>query len=261
MAKYGLIGGKLGHSYSMGIHEKYFATIGEKSTYELIETPTENLKQTLENLANEGYCGINVTIPHKKAVMEFLDEIAPEAEFIGAVNTIKFENGKLFGFNTDYYGFGKTLDKFGIDISGKKTYILGTGGAANAVSAYCRNNGAEVIFVSRTPSNNAIGYDELKNVPAGGVLINCTPVGMYPDTDAAPIECVDGFDAVVDLIYNPTKTKLLKNAEEHGIKAVNGMYMLVAQAICAEAIWHNTDFEENIIDDVYTQVLNKMEAN
>ncbi len=261
MGKYGLIGGKLGHSFSMGIHEKYFAVIGEDSTYELIETPAENLKSTLQSFLDNGYRGINVTIPHKKAVMEFLDEIAPEAAAIGAVNTIKFENGKLFGFNTDYYGFGKTLDKFGIDINGKKTYILGTGGVANAVSAYCSNNGAEVIFVSRKPSGNAIGYDELRDVPSGGILINCTPVGMYPDIDVAPTDFVDGFEAVVDLIYNPSKTKLLKNAEAHGIKAVNGIYMLVAQAICAEAIWHGTDFDENIIDDIYAQFLKNTEAN
>lgn len=260
MGKYGLIGGKLGHSYSMGIHQRYFDAVGEKSTYELIETPAENLKATLGRLAAEGYRGINVTIPHKKAVMEFMDEIAPEAEAIGAVNTIKFENGKLYGYNTDYYGFGKTLEKYRVDIAGKDTYILGTGGAANAVSAYCRDNGANVIFVSRTPSDGSIGYDALANIAPGGVMVNCTPVGMYPNTDAAPTESVAGFDSVVDLIYNPTKTKLLANAENQGIKAVNGLYMLVAQAVCAEAIWHGTDFDEDIIDDIYAHILKNMEG-
>lgn len=260
MGKYGLIGGKLGHSFSMGIHEKYFAAINEDSTYELVETSAEELESTLKRFSNDGFCGINVTIPHKKAVMEFLNEIAPEAKSIGAVNTIKFENGKLSGYNTDYYGFGRTLEKFGVDIAGKRVYILGTGGAANAVSAYCRDNGAEIIFVSRTPSNGAISYDELKNVPSGGVLINCTPVGMYPNIDIAPTDCVEGFSGVVDLIYNPTKTKLIANAEAHGIKAVNGMYMLVAQAIYAESIWHGVECDESIIDDIYEQTIKVMEG-
>lgn len=260
MAKYGLIGGKLGHSFSLGIHERYFAAIGEESTYELVETPAENLRATLERFVNEGYRGINVTIPHKKAVMDFLDEIAPEAESIGAVNTIKFENGIMSGYNTDYYGFGRTLDKYGVKISGKRVYILGTGGAANAVSAYCRDKGAEVIFVSRTPSDGAISYAELKEVEPGGVMINCTPVGMYPDMDASPVSSTEGFDSVVDLIYNPMKTKLLSDAESRGIKAVNGLYMLVAQAIYAEAIWHGTDFDEAVIDDIYEQMVKVMEG-
>ncbi len=261
MSKFGLIGGKLGHSFSLGIHERYYDSIGEESTFELIETPSDRLKLTLDELCEKGYKGINVTIPHKKAIIEFLDEISPEAKSIGAVNTVKFENGKYYGFNTDYYGFGKTLEKEGIDISNKRVYILGTGGASNAVSAYCKNNGADVVFVSRKPSDNAISYDEFTNVTDGRVLINCTPVGMHPDIDSSPTDHVKGFDAVVDVIYNPPKTKLLKIAEENGIKAVNGAYMLVAQAVYAEAIWHGTDCDENIIEVIYQNFLKRMGEN
>lgn len=250
MAKYGLIGGRLGHSFSMGIHEKYFGIIGENSAYELFEVSEACLKSALDGFLNNGYLGLNVTIPYKRAVMEYLDDISPEAEKIGAVNTIKFENGKMTGYNTDYYGFGKTLEKFGVKIENKRVYILGTGGAANAVYAYCRDKNADGVFVSRNPKNGAIGYDELKS-STGGVLVNCTPVGMFPNTDASPTDSVSGFDSVVDIIYNPPETLLLKKAKECGVTAVNGFYMLVAQAVCSEAIWHGEEFDEEIIDRIY----------
>lgn len=255
MAKYGLIGGKLGHSFSSGIHEKYFGILGESSTYGLFEVAEDCLKSALEGFSNDGFSGLNVTIPYKRSVMEHLDEISAEAQKIGAVNTVKFENGRKIGYNTDYYGFGKALEKFGVEIENKRVYILGTGGAANAVYAYCRDKNADGVFVSRNPKNGAIGYDELK-ANAQGVLVNCTPVGMYPNIDATPIDSVSEFDSVVDLIYNPSTTKLLKKAAECGVSAVNGLYMLVAQAVCSEAIWHGAEFDEKIIDEIY----NGMEA-
>ena len=261
MAKYGLIGGKLGHSFSKGIHEMYFSAIGEESAYELIEVSEEDIEKTLMSFSREGYSGINVTIPHKKEVIKYLDEISPEAKSIGAVNTIKFSGGKMIGYNTDYYGFGKTLEKGGIEIQGKNVYILGTGGASYAVSAYCREMKAKVTFVSRTPSDNAIGYDEFEKTATDGILVNCTPVGMYPNTDATPTEHIKCFDAVVDIIYNPLKTKLMELAEGCGIKAVNGLYMLVAQAICAQGVWHGTEFDEDIIDKIYVKIKEQMEGN
>ncbi len=254
MSKYGLIGGKLSHSFSKGIHERYFNHFSEVSTYELIEVSAENLGNTLPKLSNENYCGINVTIPHKKAVMEYMDEISEEAITIGAVNTIKFVNGKMYGYNTDYFGFGASLDYFDVSINNKNVYILGTGGAANAVSAYCKDNGGNVIFVSRNPSGNAIGYEEIKKAEKGSVLINCTPVGMYPNTDNTPTDFVEAFESVVDLIYNPSKTKLLQNAEQHGIKTVNGLYMLVAQAIYAQAIWHGNECDKALINSIYNDM-------
>lgn len=258
MAKFGLIGGRLGHSYSMGIHESYFDILGESSTYDLIETLAEELANTISRLKREGYSGLNVTIPHKVAVMDLIDEISVEAKDIGAVNTLKFTDNKIIGYNTDYYGIKKTFEKFGVAVRDKDVFILGTGGAANAVSALCKNEGGKVTFVSRTPGADAIGYNDLKSVHPNGVLINCTPVGMYPDVDASPTESVDGFDCVVDLIYNPPTTKLLKKAESCGIKAVNGLYMLVAQAVYAEAIWHNASFDEQVIDKIYFDMLKRL---
>lgn len=260
MGKYGLIGGKLGHSFSLGIHEQCFRVLEEKSTYELIETPPERLEDTLKRFADERYGGINVTIPHKKAVMKYLDGISPEADSIGAVNTIKFTDGKLYGYNTDYDGFGMMLRRFDVDIDGKDVYVLGTGGASNAVSAYCRNNGAKVTLVSRTASAKAIDYLEFERVATGGVLVNCTPVGMYPDVDNTPTKHVNCFDAVVDVIYNPTMTKLLTLAEDNGIKAINGLYMLVAQAVRAEEIWHNAKFDEDVVERIYQYTVKKLNS-
>ncbi len=254
MGKYGLIGGKLGHSFSMGIHESCFDILGETSTYELIETPSEELEDTIKRLKSEKYCGINVTIPHKVAVMEYADEISAEAKSIGAVNTLKFADGKIYAYNTDYYGMKKTFEKFGVNISGKDVYILGTGGAANAVSALCNALGGKVKLVSRTATEKAMDYAEFNSITKEGVLINCTPVGMYPNVDEIPTDSVDGFESVVDLIYNPYKTKLLRLAESKGIKAVNGLYMLVAQAVYAESIWHSIELDEKIIDEIYDKM-------
>lgn len=253
MAKYGLIGGKLGHSFSSGIHEKFFREIGEDSTYELFEVQENELKSALDEFSKNGYRGLNVTIPYKQTVMRFLDEISPEAQRIGAVNTIKFENGKMLGYNTDYYGFGRSLEKFGVGIANKRVYILGTGGAASAVFAYCNDKSADAVFVSRNPKNGFIGYDDLKKAQCG-VLVNCTPVGMYPDIESSPVDSVIGFDGVVDLIYNPSETKLLRKAVEQGIVAVNGFYMLVAQAVFSEAIWHGAPFNETIVDEIYNSM-------
>ena len=253
MGKYGLIGYKLGHSFSMGIHEAYYDKIGEQSTYSLVEISESELEPFLKSIGEKGFSGVNVTIPYKKPVMPYLDEIAPEALKIGAVNTIKVSDGKLYGFNTDYYGFEKTLDKYNIDILGKNVYILGTGGASKAVSAVCCDRGADVTFVSRTPSDNVISYDALEN-RKGGIIVNCTPVGMYPNVDDAPMDTVENFEAVVDLIYNPSKTKLMKKAESFGIKAVNGLYMLVAQAIYSESIWHDMDFELDMVDEIFDKL-------
>jgi len=260
VGKYCLIGGKLGHSYSMGIHEKFFRKVGENSSYELIETLPEDLADTICRLNKEGYIGVNVTIPHKVAVMKYADEISPEALAIGAVNTLKFSDGRIYAYNTDYYGMKKTFEKFNVNVKDKDVHILGTGGAANAVSALCKSEGGNVIFVSRTPAAEMIGYEDLKSRERSGVLINCTPVGMFPDVDNTPTNYVDGFDSVVDLIYNPHETRLLKMACERGINAVNGLYMLVAQAIYSEAIWHNTDLDEEIIDEIYNNMLNNSEG-
>ncbi len=257
MNRYALIGEKLGHSYSKLIHERYFSLSGRDNlTYELIEIPRQNLKEEFARISKE-FAGINVTIPYKLKVMDFLDEISNEAQKIGAVNTVKFTDGCAFGYNTDYFGFKHTLISNDIDIKNKEIVILGTGGASKAALSVCDDLGAkEITFVSTRPDSFAkhktIGYnDKIK----GDVLINCTPVGMYPNIDASPLEEVDrSFEAVVDMIYNPANTKLMQKAIVQGKKAVNGLMMLVAQAVYAEAIWHGEDANKDIIDAIFNEL-------
>ncbi len=253
MKKYGLIGEKLGHSYSKIIHEKFFELTGENAAYELLPIPKDSFDEQMRAIINGGYTGINVTIPYKLDVMEYVDEISDEAKKIGAVNTISFGDGKISAYNTDYYGIIHTFKKFGIDIKDKDIVILGTGGASRAVITAVQDMGAKSIkMVSRGKREfsglEVIGYDD--NL-SGDVLVNCTPVGMYPNVDATPIDGDIKFNAVVDLIYNPTETKLLKLALSQGIKAVNGLYMLVSQAIYSEGIWHGQKYEDDLTDKIY----------
>lgn len=252
MKKYGLIGEKLGHSYSKIIHEKLFELTGEDAVYELLPIPKDSFDEQMRAIINGGYTGINVTIPYKLDVMEYADVISDEAKKIGAVNTISFNDGIISAYNTDYYGIKHTFEKFNVDIEGKDIVILGTGGASRAVITAVNDMGAKSIkMVSRGKKEfmglEVIGYDESIS---GDVLINCTPVGMYPNVDATPLDEIN-FNAVVDLIYNPTETKLLKLASSQGIKAVNGLYMLVSQAMYSEGIWHGKEYEDDLTDKIY----------
>ena len=257
MKKFALIGEKLGHSYSKIIHERYFELSGKKEyTYDLIEIPKEELEKEFLRISKE-YDGINVTIPYKLDVIKNLDSISPEAEKIGAVNTIVFKNGKAFGYNTDYFGFKYLLETNHIEIKDKDVVILGTGGASKAALAVCEDMGAsEVSFVTTksVPCGNykTLNYnDKIK----GDVLVNCTPVGMYPKTDVSPLNELDlSFNAVVDMIYNPSVTKLMQQGILNGIKSVNGLYMLVAQAVKAQVVWNSEDFDKYITDKIYSEL-------
>ncbi len=260
MEQYGLLGGKLGHSLSPQIHELFFAYTGRTGSYELLETELEDLPARMEQLRG-AYVGCNVTIPHKLHVMPLLDKIAPEAAAIGAVNTIKFTADGAFGYNTDYFGFGRMLEYNGIETAGKTVAVLGTGGAARAVVKYLADKQVQKIFlVTRTPAQcdahfaqmapmtQVIDYQTLAQL-SGDVLINCTPVGMYPRTELAPVPASvsAAFGASVDLIYNPAQTLFLKQAQAAGHKAVNGLFMLVAQAVAAQEIWQGEQYGSDLI--------------
>ncbi len=257
--RYGLLGGKLVHSLSPQIHEIFFNYTGINGSYELLESSAENLPVIMRQV-KEKMNGCNVTIPHKIAVMSFLDDIAPEALAIGAVNTIVIRNGKTTGYNTDYLGFGWMLEYNGIKIPGKKVAVLGSGGAARAVIKYLADkNVGELYLVTRTPENidnhfkemapscNVIDYTQLEKIN-GNVLINCTPVGMYPRMDASPVKrkVVEAFGVAVDIIYNPAQTILLQQAAA-GKKTVNGLFMLVAQAVAAQEIWQGRQYDSSLI--------------
>lgn len=242
---YGLIGEKLGHSHSPQIHDLILKHMGLNGTYNLFQVKKENLKFAIDGLKALNVKGVNVTIPYKVDIIRYLDEISNEAGNIGAVNTIEFNQGILKGYNTDYYGFGATLKNFNVPVKGEKAVILGTGGASKAVRQYLIDNGIkEIIYVSRNKEKKlddfrVIEYSEIKDVTDSRVLINCTPCGMYPNIKECPIkkEEIRNFSYVLDLIYNPEETLLLRYAKEEGLVAVNGLYMLVSQAVKAQEIW------------------------
>lgn len=228
----GLLGRKLGHSYSPAIH----AALGDYD-YDLHEVPNE---EDLEKFLKETpFEGLNVTIPYKVAVMAHCATLSPRAKAIGSVNTlVRRPDGTLHGDNTDDAGFTAMVEESGVDPAGKTCVVLGSGGASRTVVAVLKRMGAKrVVVVSRTGEDH---YGNLARHADAALLVNATPVGMYPDVDASPVEDLSVFpklEAVLDLIYNPPKTKLLADAEKRGIRTVNGLRMLVVQAAVASELW------------------------
>lgn len=229
-----LIGNPLGHSLSPALHALY-----ADYSYQLHPLTVEELPSFF---AKRDFDALNVTIPYKKAVLPFLDRISPEAERVGAVNTvIRSADGTLTGYNTDVFGFRFLLDRLDADVTGKKVLILGNGGAAAAVRASLADSGCTVLTFSRRPGD-ALPYSELPEHIDGAVLVNATPLGMYPKPDGCPVppELIARAGAVIDLIYNPCRTTLLCHAARFGIPAIGGMSMLAAQAAqtCALVTGH-----------------------
>lgn len=266
MNKYGLIGKHLSHSFSPILHEIIFKNSHIKGQYKLYEVERENLKERVKRLKSLEIKGFNVTIPYKEEVIDYLDEISIEAKNIGAVNTLEYKDRKIIGHNTDYYGFGQALKRENIHIRGKKALILGTGGASKSVFHYLKNNGIkEIIFASRKPKDvenpykdfKVIDYSSLKNISSIELIVNTTPLGMYPNIDESPIDesIISNCNAIVDLIYNPLQTELLKLGEKLGIKTSNGLYMLVAQGIKSQEIWNEIEFDEEFYHRVFKGVL------
>lgn len=246
----GLLGETLGHSYSPQIHQQ----LGDY-TYRLFEKSPLELPGFLRS---SGFDGLNVTIPYKKAVMEFCDELSPQAKALGAVNTIvRRADGTLIGHNTDYFGFRSMATRTGMDYAGKKVLVLGSGGASNTVCAVMRELGAKVIVISRNGENN---YKNLHIHCDCSVIVNATPVGMYPHCGAAAVE-LDAFpklECVLDLIYNPAKTKLLLDAEKRGIPYENGLWMLVAQAAESAQWFTGQPMNSENIARIYRQMKAQM---
>ena len=244
--KFCLIGEKLSHSYSKEIHN--FCGLD----YTLKEIVRCGVGDFVEN---SDYRGFNVTIPYKKDVLPFLDEVSSEAIEMGAVNTVLNKNGKLYGFNTDVDGVEYTFKRKGINLLSKKVLILGTGGASKAVYYVCKKHGAECIFVSR---NGEIKYQNCYDVSGVDIVVNATPVGMYPLVDKTPIDLskFDKLEFVFDLIYNPQKTLLIKQAEELNILHSNGLPMLVEQALKAQDIWLSKTHTEKDTEEIISRLCN-----
>ena len=250
MAKYGCIGKILTHSFSKEIHSKL-----ADYEYELIELNEDEIEDFFKS---KDFNAINVTIPYKQTVIPYLDSLSDVARRIGAVNTIVNRNGKLYGYNTDYYGMKALIKKIGIDLNGKKVLILGTGGTSKTARILTEDMGAsEIITVSRSKTENYITYEEAVNEHSDvNVIINTTPSGMYPDCEGIPIDIssFNELEGVMDAVYNPLCTNLVLRAKEKGIKAEGGLYMLVMQAVVAVEKFLDTEIPKTVADNVFASV-------
>ena len=240
--EYGLIGGKLGHSYSKLIHEMLCGY-----RYDLCPLPTEAEARAF--LKKRLFKAINVTIPYKKLVMEYCTYIDPRAKAIGAVNTVVNKNGLLYGYNTDYSGFAHLCEAHGVDFNGRTVLILGTGGTHNTTSAVARDKGAaKILTVSRKPDPEKGELSYTQALTSGAqIIINTTPAGMYPNVGVCSLDvaAMPGLEAVLDVVYNPDKTELILRAEEAGVPvAAGGLEMLVAQAVYAAEYFLGRTFED-----------------
>jgi shikimate dehydrogenase len=271
--RYGLIGEKLGHSYSKVIHEKL-----ADYNYDLIPLSRDEFAPFMEKRA---FTAINVTIPYKQDVIPYLDELDPLAKEIGAVNTIVNKNGHCIGYNTDFYGFKYMLLHNSIQVNNKKCLVLGDGGTSQTVQAVLKHLGAaEIYVVSRKGSDNhssncsddlikdistteiitqKISYETCyKKHTDASIIVNTTPLGMYPNLEASPLNLTTftKCEAVVDVIFNPLKTMIALQAESLGIKAVTGLEMLVAQAKQAIEYFLDKKLEDDLIEQVHQELLN-----
>ena len=255
--KYGLIGEHLGHSFSKQIQTRIAEIENVKDyDYQLVELDKEEFKEFMEK---KDFKGINVTIPYKKDVIPYLDEMDESAKAIGAVNTFINVDGKLKGYNTDFGGFLYMVKAHNVHMEGKKVLIIGNGGACAAVKAVCKHeNAKDIVIVSRSANRGAIGYDEMYTSHLDAdIVVNTSPVGMFPNIANAPID-VSWFhklECVLDVVYNPILTRLCFEAQEADIKRVIGLEMLIAQAKYTFEIFENMSFDDSIIDEIKKEML------
>lgn len=270
---YAVIGYPLGHTMSPYIHSEFFKLKGTNAEYKSLQISPENLTNEIDNL--KMLDGFNITIPHKSKIIPFLDSLDPAARLYGAVNTVKRENNKYFGYNTDAYGFLNGVKSSGLQIGGK-VYIYGYGGVARTIAFECLKNGCEVTLGVREglqdraiplqteieeKLNKTVAIKEIYNLTEKyDLFINATPVGMYPNADNCPLmeEQITLFGGVYDTIYNPQKTLLLEYAQKNNIKCGSGLSMLVYQAARAQEIWLGTSFTKEEMDTVIEKTAKKL---
>ncbi|VVB51142.1 Shikimate dehydrogenase (NADP(+)) [uncultured archaeon] len=281
---FAVIGYPVEHSLSPAMHNAVFKKLKEDAVYEKVEVAPENLERFIQQIRGGRFSGVNVTIPHKISVMEYLDEISPEARLIGAVNTIKQDKGRLLGYNTDGIGCVEAFNAAGFNPKGKKIVVVGAGGAARAVLFQLLLSGAEkIVLVNRTlhkaqaiteeieekrKSLNATGTVEateyrpdslkaaIKNADA---LVNTTPVGMHPRISETPFpaEYFKKGLTVMDVVYNPLKTRFLREAESAGCSTIDGIGMFVMQGAASQKIWLSRSPPVNVMRDAVMAALSK----
>ena len=237
---YGLIGKTLGHSFSEAFFKDYFEQNNIEAKYSNFE-----LKEIEEisSIFNQNLSGLNVTFPYKESVIPFLDRLDESAAQIGAVNVIAFENGEKVGYNTDAYGFAQSIKPF-LTCEHERALIFGTGGASKAVAHVFKQIGLDVFYISRNGNeeNGIFRYEDINShmLRSCRVLVNCTPVGTFPDVNAClelPFEHLTPAHLVIDLVYNPAETELMKRAKKNGAAVMNGLSMLQHQALKSYEIW------------------------
>lgn len=241
MLRCGLLGEHLSHSYSPQIH-----SLMGNYEYKLYEKKPEDVEDFIKN---GKWDAINVTIPYKKVAASLCDVLSDTAKTLGSANTLVRRDGKIYGYNTDYYGFMSMVKKSGAEVNGKKVLVLGSGGASVTVCAVLRALGAEVVVISRSGENN---YSNLARHADASAIVNTTPVGMYPNNGSAAVDLREfpSCKAVLDLIYNPIRTELLLQAERLMIPHINGLHMLVAQAKQASELFTGNTLPDSIITDI-----------
>ena len=248
MDKYGLIGYPLGHSFSVGYFNEKFSNEHINAKYINFENPCiEDFAEVIES--NPELRGLNVTIPYKEQVIPYLDSLSPEANAIGAVNVIRItrkgDKTHLKGFNSDVIGFTRSIEPL-LERHHKKALILGTGGASKAVDYGLRSLGIETKFVSRTKRPGFFTYEEItpEIIKDYNIIVNCTPLGMYPNTDVCPTlpyEAMDSHNLLYDLLYNPDETLFMQKGKEHGAITKNGLEMLLLQAFASWEFWNGKE--------------------
>lgn len=257
----GIIGHPVAHSASPAMHNAAFAAQGMHAMYGAFDVPPSQLEKAIAGIRTLGLLGVNVTIPHKEAVMAYLDDVAPTARQVGAVNTIINRGGRLIGYNTDGWGFLLSLEERGIRLAGRSAVVLGAGGAARAVALHLGMAGVARLTIinrsrsraeflaadlarARTPVRADVAEpgsgEALAALAEAGLVVNCTPLGMDPDRESTPLEDVSilpGGCVVYDTIYRPLETRLLREARRRGLMTINGLAMLVHQGACAWEYW------------------------
>ena len=249
--KCGLLGQKLGHSYSPQIHRKL-----ANYDYILFEKQPEELEDFLKN---GDFTGLNVTIPYKKSVIPFLNQLSPTAARLGAVNTIvRRRDGSLIGHNSDYFGFQSMIEKSGLLPAEKKVLVLGSGGASNTAVAVLEELGAQVVVISRSGENN---YTNLHLHADAAIIVNATPVGMYPGVGISPVDLTifPHLEGVLDIVYNPAQTQLLLDAKRRGLVTLNGLWMLVAQAKESAEWFSGSTISDDQITAIHRELKTQME--
>ena len=237
---YGLIGKTLGHSFSAAFFKDYFEKNNITATYSNFEL---NDIEEISSIFDQNLSGLNVTFPYKESVIPFLNRLDDSASQIGAVNVIAFENGEKVGYNTDAYGFAQSIKPF-LTFEHERALIFGTGGASKAVAHVFKQLGLEVFYISRQPDhqNRVYTYSDINEhmLKSCKVLVNCTPIGTFPNVDASielPFEHLTPAHLVIDLVYNPAQTELMKRAKAQGAAVMNGLSMLQHQALKSYEIW------------------------